>query len=304
MSSHSTNLFLHSLSSSSRDSLTKLCVEVDLPLRKSLYESDEQPTYAYFLTSGIASVVTMMEDGGSAEVGLIGREGVVGCFHLLGPARVSTQCFIQLDATALRIKFSNLMEVFQENEEVRARILEFVQDQVISLSQLAGCNRLHSNEERLARWLLMAQDRTQTDTLNFTQEFLGMMLGARRTTVTLIAGELQRSGLIEYRRGRVRILHRENLEFAACDCYQITKALYANLYSQNLHKRLGGHISSGPARTTSVEGRLKKRVPSQTLAKAKSGKSESKERDRPSKPSQPARPRTGSQKMRKARPQR
>ena len=184
------------------------------------------------MTSGIASVVAMMENGGMAEVGLIGREGVVGSFHLLGPAKVSTSCFIQLEATALRIRFPDLMDVFRTNEEIRDRVLEFVQEQAVSLSQLAGCNRLHENEERLARWLLMAQDRTQTDTLNFTQEFLGMMLGARRTTVTLIAGVLQRGGLIRYQRGRVRILDRAHLEAASCDCYKITKELYTRLYRQ------------------------------------------------------------------------
>jgi CRP-like cAMP-binding protein len=209
----------------------RLCVEVDLPLRKSLYEPGIVPMYAYFMTSGIASVVAMMENGGMAEVGLIGREGVVGSFHLLGPAKVSTSCFIQLEATALRIRFADLANFFRTNDEVRERLLEFVQEQAVSLSQLAGCNRLHDNEERLARWLLMAQDRTQSETLNFTQEFLAMMLGSRRTTVTLIAGLLQRRGLIKYQRGKVKILDRAELEAAACDCYQITKELYTGLYS-------------------------------------------------------------------------
>ena len=96
---------------------------------------------------------------------------------------------------------------------------------------MAGCHRLHEAEERLARWLLMAQDRTQSDVLNLTQEFLAMMLGARRTTVTMIAGAMQRSGLIEYYRGQVKIPDRENLEAAACDCYPIMKDLYAHVYA-------------------------------------------------------------------------
>ena len=229
-----TNRFLESLSVESFDLLMKQCVEIDLPLRKSLYEAENVPRYAYFLTSGIASVVAAMDDGSTAEVGLIGREGVVGSFHLLGPANVSTVCFIQLEATSLRIPFAGLVRAFRGNEEIRDRILEFVQEQAVGLSQLAGCNRLHESEERLARWLLMAQDRTGTDALDFTQEFLGMMLGSRRTTVTVIAGVLQRSGLIEYKRGRVTILDRENLEAAACDCYKITKELYTGLYTRAL----------------------------------------------------------------------
>jgi len=242
------NLFLESLSRESRSLLVRLCAEVDLPLRKSLYEPGILPQYAYFMTSGIASVVAMMENGGMAEVGLIGREGVVGSFHLLGPAKVSTSCFIQLEATALRIRFTDLLNVFRTNEEVRERLLEFVQEQAVSLSQLAGCNRLHGNEERLARWLLMAQDRTQSETLNFTQEFLAMMLGSRRTTVTLIAGVLQRQGLIKYQRGRVKILDRAELEAASCDCYQITKELYASLYSH-------------PVPTGEVDGETSEAVP-------------------------------------------
>jgi CRP-like cAMP-binding protein len=234
MSVPATNLFLSSLSFESRHQLLKHCVEIELPLRRSLYEAENAPHYAWFLTSGIASVVTAMEDGATAEVGLIGREGVVGAFHLLGPAKVSTGCFVQLAGTALRIPFHDLAHAFRNNEEIRNRILEFVQEQAISLGQIAGCNRLHESEERLSRWLLMAQDRTGSDVLDFTQEFLAMMLGARRTTVTVIAGVLQRSGLIEYHRGHVKILDRESLEAAACDCYKITRNLYANLYKQPL----------------------------------------------------------------------
>jgi CRP-like cAMP-binding protein len=234
MSLETDNLFLASLSPAARELLVSSSTQVDLPLRTTLYEAERPLAYAYFMTSGIASVVTSMADGGTAEVGLIGSEGFVGSIHLLGPAPVYTNCFIQLEATALRIPFPKLQKAFQSSEEIRDRVLEFVQTQALSLGQLAGCHRLHEAEERLARWLLMAQDRVQSDDLNFTQEFLAMMLGARRTTVTMVAGALQRSGLIEYRRGRVKILDRESLEAAACDCYKVTKQLYVNLYQQTV----------------------------------------------------------------------
>jgi CRP-like cAMP-binding protein len=234
MSDESKNLFLSSLSSSASERLISAATEVELALRTPLYEAEATPQYAYFITSGIASVVTAMPDGGTAEVGLIGYEGLVGSFHLLGPAPVTTDCFIQLEATALRIPLRQLQEAFRSSEEIRDRVLEFVQNQALSLSQLAGCHRLHEAEERLARWLLMAQDRVQSDDLNFTQEFLAMMLGSRRTTVTVVAGELQRKGLIDYRRGRVRILDRKALEAAACDCYQIIKRLNVNLYKSSV----------------------------------------------------------------------
>jgi CRP-like cAMP-binding protein len=229
-----TNLFLSSLSSKNRESLLAHSVALPLPVRTLLYKANEVPAYAYFITSGMASVVAMSTDGGTAEVAVTGCEGIVGSIHLLGPAPVSTESFMQLDGTGLRIPLIELRKAFRSSEEIRDRILEFVQEQSLSVSQIAGCNRLHEAEARLARWLLMVQDRTQSDVLNFTQEFLAMMLGAQRTTVTMVAGNLQRSGLIEYRRGQVKILNQENLEEAACDCYKITKNLYDNLYKQYL----------------------------------------------------------------------
>jgi CRP-like cAMP-binding protein len=222
----SINLFLASLSDKSRELLLAQSKEVTLPLRSSLYQPRLTPAYAYLLTSGMASVVASTGAGGTVEVGVIGHEGIVGAFHLLGPAPVSTASFMQLAGSGIRIPFAKLRAAFRSSEDIRDRILQFVQEQALTVSQLAGCNRLHEADERLARWLLMASDRTQSDTLNFTQEFLGMMLGAQRTTVTSVAGGLQERGFIEYKRGRVKILNREALEAAACDCYQITKQLY------------------------------------------------------------------------------
>jgi len=244
MSSHTVNLigslprsptgnrFLESLSVQAREWLVSRATQVQLPIRTSLYVAEEPPEYAYFMTSGIASLVTAMADGKSAEVGVIGREGIVGAFHLLGPAPLPTDCFIQISATALRIRLSDLRTAFRSSEEIRDRVLEFVQEQSLSLSQLAGCHRLHEQEERLARWLMMVQDRTQTDVLEITQEFLAQMLGAKRTTVTVVAGTLQRAGLIEYTRGKIRILDRERLEEAACGCYGVLRNFYANLYKE------------------------------------------------------------------------
>lgn len=234
MSSTTSNLLLSALSAEARDFLMSRSVPVKLPLRTPLFDAEQTPSHAYFITSGIASVVVAMRDGDTAEVGVVGNEGLIGGIHLLGPAKVSTSSFIQLEASALKIPLSDLRKAFLSSEEIRTRILEFHQEQFLNVSQIAGCNRLHEAEERLARWLLMVQDRTQSDVLGFTQEFLGMMLGARRTTVTLIAGTLQRAGLIEYSRGRVKIIHREGLEEAACDCYPITRDLLRNLYTQEL----------------------------------------------------------------------
>ncbi|RXH53993.1 Crp/Fnr family transcriptional regulator [Granulicella sibirica] len=226
-----TNRLLSALSPESRERLMNSSSAVTLPLKTALYDIDDTPTHAYFMTSGMASIVTSMEDGGTAEVGVIGLEGVVGAYHILGPSKNSTNCMVQLAGTALKIPLRELRHAFRSSEDIRDRILEFVQSQSLTVSQIAGCNRLHEAEERLARWLLMARDRTQSDEMYFTQEFLAMMVGARRTTVTLIAGALQRADLIEYSRGRVTILDRERLETAACDCYRISRDLFTNLYA-------------------------------------------------------------------------
>jgi CRP-like cAMP-binding protein len=171
-----------------------------------------------------------MVDGATTEVNFVGREGVVGAFHLLGPAEVPTNCFVQMEGSALKISITDLKTAFEASEEIRQRILENVQQQALTVCQIAACNRLHESQERLARWLLMAQDCTQSDVLNITQEFLAEMLGSRRTTVTIVADALQRSGYIEYRRGQIKILDRKKLESAACDCYRVIKHLYNSLY--------------------------------------------------------------------------
>jgi DNA-binding MarR family transcriptional regulator len=137
---------------------------------------------------------------------------------------------MQAEGTALRIDFNRLHELFLTSDELRARILEFVQEQSITTAQIAGCHRLHSAEQRLALWLLIASDRLQSDKLSFTQEFLAEMMGTRRTTVTAVATTLQREGLIQYQRGRITLMSRPKLEIAACYCYQVIRALYNNLY--------------------------------------------------------------------------
>lgn len=226
-----TNLLLSTLSPAYRTSLLSRLKPVTLVARSVLYEPDEMPKYAHFLTSGIASIVSFMSNGASAEVGIWGREGLVESFHLLGTARIPTRCFIQISATALRMPFKDLQREFSENDEMRALVLQGVQSHGFILGQLAACNRLHEAEERLARWLLMVRDRMQSDTFFLTQEFLATMLGSRRTTVTAAAGTLQRKGLIKYSRGRIHIVDPERLTLAACECYPTVRGLYENFYS-------------------------------------------------------------------------
>jgi CRP-like cAMP-binding protein len=224
------NLLLEAISPDLRRTLMELCRPVELPVRTLLHEQSEMPVYAYFMCSGIASLVVTMAEGGSAEVGLIGREGVIGAMHILGPTPTPAQCFVQMEATALRMRLADLRTMFQTSAEFRGRVLEFIQQQTATLEQIAACNKLHETEQRLARWLLMSRDRADKDTMTMTQEFLADMLGTRRTTVTLVAGSLARRGLIDYRRGKVTIIDRAALELAACDCYGVSKEALGNLY--------------------------------------------------------------------------
>jgi len=224
------NLLLDAVSPELRRTVVDLCRPIDLPVRTLLHEQGEMPMYAHFICSGVASLVVSMAEGGSAEVGIVGREGLVGAMHILGPTPTPAQCFVQMEATALRMKLADLRTLFQSSSEFRGRVLEFIQQQNATLEQIAACNKLHDTEERLARWLLMSRDRYDKDTMTMTQEFLADMLGTRRTTVTLVAGSLARRGLIDYRRGKVTIIDRPALELAACDCYGVSKEALDSLY--------------------------------------------------------------------------
>jgi CRP-like cAMP-binding protein len=153
--------------------------------------------------------------------------------HIGASDRVPSRCFMQLGGTALRMPFADLVSEFTNVAVLREGIQHSMQAQALILGQLVACNRLHEVEERLARWLLMLQDRVQDDVLLITQEFLAEMLGSRRTTVTMAAGALQRIGLIEYQRGRVHILDRERLESAACECYPVIHKLSNNNHHNN-----------------------------------------------------------------------
>jgi CRP-like cAMP-binding protein len=196
---------------------------VTLAKKLVLYEVGSPLEHIYFIDQGIASVLTMMEDGASSEVGMVGPEGLIGVSALLG-GRVSSQHVVmQLPGTAHHITAARCKRLFDHSPGVRRVVLRFIEDLLNLSSQTAACNRLHSVEQRTARWLLMASDRTGDNILPLTQEFLAAMLGVRRSGVSEAAGELQRSGLIRYRRGEITIVDREGLEEVACECYDLDR---------------------------------------------------------------------------------
>ena len=227
------NRLMEALTPESRRMLLALAKRVDLSQGATLYEPDESAEYAYFLTSGVASMTVTVPNGGSAEIGMVGSEGVTGVFDLLGSFQPVANCFMQTNGSALRVPMADLRRLFHEIPEIRNCILEAIQQQMLTVSRIAACNKLHRASERLARWLLMASDRTGSDVVSLTQESLAAMLGTRRTTVALVAGTLQRSGMIRYRRGTVSIMDRESLVSAACDCYAVVTRLADQLYRVN-----------------------------------------------------------------------
>ena len=192
---------------------------VPLPRYKVLYEQGQKIEHAYFLNSGMISLVVIASDGRSVEVGISGREGVVGLGVVFGFDEAPTRAIVQFPGTGLRIASPTLHDNFAKLAWLRRGTERYVLSQQMQLAQTAACNRLHDMEQRLARWLLMCQDTTDTGSLPLTHEFLAQMLGTGRPTVTLAAGALERAGLIENTRGSLKILNRKRLEDVACECY-------------------------------------------------------------------------------------
>jgi hypothetical protein len=226
-----TNRFLDALPTAERAALMPSLDVVALPLRTPLFGSTARPRYVHFLTSGLASTVSVTSGQLGVETGIATRNGFPEALHLLGPHRGDTRCFMQVEGSALRMDYTRFQQQFAASETIRNLVLGYVQADFLMIAQLVACNALHNAEQRLARWLLMVADRLGSSTLQITQEFLADMVGARRSTVTVAAGSLQRRGLIEYSRGLIRICDRKGLQLAACECYAVTHRLHANLYT-------------------------------------------------------------------------
>jgi CRP-like cAMP-binding protein len=195
-----------------------------LPQNKDLTLAGENALHGYFLEEGMASIVVTMRSGVSVEVGIVGREGLAGLPILFGTGHMTTHTFMQIAGSGFRIKAQVLKAEFDRSGMFRALCVRYFQGHLVQVSSSAACNRLHNIEQRLARWLLLCQDRTSLSRLPLTHEFLSQMLGTGRTTVSLAAAILQSSRLIFYSRGKVDILDRKGLEGAACECYQTIRA--------------------------------------------------------------------------------
>ena len=202
---------------------------VELPLGAVIYESGGKLTHVYFPTTAIVSLLYVMENGGSAEIAVVGYEGVVGVSVFMGGETTPSRAVVQSAGTGYRLKSSLMIEEFNLAGPVLHLLLRYTQALITQMAQTAVCNRHHALDQQLCRWLLLSLDRLRTNELIMTQELIANMLGVRREGVTEAAGRLDRAGLIRYQRGRINVLDRAGLELRTCECYAVVKKEYDRL---------------------------------------------------------------------------
>lgn len=202
---------------------------VTLEYKQVLYEPHKTIRYSYFPEDSVVSMVSTLIDKTVVEVGLAGREGIVCVATFLGANSTPHQGIVQVAGSAMRMKASVLRDEFQQCRKFQDLLLRYTQAHIVQIAQTAVCNRLHTLEARLSRWLLMIHNRVDGDDFPLTQDVISMMLGAQRTGVTEAAGALQKKGIISYSRGRITVLDRRELEETSCECYWIVKDEYDRL---------------------------------------------------------------------------
>ncbi|WP_246590867.1 Crp/Fnr family transcriptional regulator [Georgfuchsia toluolica] len=207
--------------------------QVPLELGRVLYESGSRHGYAYFLTSSIVSLLYITKDGGSAETAVVGNEGIVGIAHLLGGETTPNHAMVRSAGYGYRIKGSILKKEFERGGLLQQLLLRYTQALITQMGQTAVCNRHHSIEQQLCRWLLLSFDRLSSNELTMTQELIANMLGVRREGVTEAAGHLQAAGLIRYARGHISLLDRPRMQARVCECYAVVKREYGRLLQQS-----------------------------------------------------------------------
>jgi len=226
------NLLLAALPADVFERLKPNLEPVALPLGKVIYESGVELKHVYFPTSGcIISMLYVMADGSSAEIAVVGDEGVVGIALFMGGDTTPSRALVQSAGQGFRLEARALQAEFGRHSSLQVLLLRYTQALITQMSQTAVCNRHHSLEQQLCRWLLLSQDRLPTNQLTMTQELIANMLGVRREGVTQAAGRLQTAGLIRYNRGRITIVDRSGLEALVCECYAVVKKEYERLLS-------------------------------------------------------------------------
>lgn len=223
------NRLLALLPEEERRHLMSFLEPVELPARRALFEPHRPVEHVWFPLDGMISLVVILEEGASAEIATIGNEGIVGLPVFLDAGSIPVQAISQVHGRALRMSAAAFRAQVPEGSTLHGVLHLYVQALFTQVAQTAACNRFHSVDKRCARWLLQTHDRVGEDEFGLTQEFLAEMIGVRRASVSTTAAHLRRDGLIQYRRGRIRILDRRGLEQCACECYKIIRAEYDRL---------------------------------------------------------------------------
>ena len=223
------NHLLDALPASDYDRIQAHLELVPMKLGEVLYESGVQLRYVYFPTTSILSLLYVMENGASAEIAIVGNEGILGISLFMGGESTPSRALVQSAGHAYRLKAALLKNEFGRFGPTMHLLLRYTQALITQMAQTAVCNRHHSVDQQLCRWLLLSLDRLQTNELSMTQELIANMLGVRREGVTEAAGKLQGAGLISYQRGRITVLDRPGLEARSCECYQVVKTEFDRL---------------------------------------------------------------------------
>ena len=217
------NRLLAALPASELEHFSEALELVSMPLGNVLYESGSPLKYVYFPTTSIVSMLYVMEDGASAEIAVVGNDGIIGVALFMGGETMPNRALVQSAGHAYRLKGDILKQEFKRIGRLHYLLLRYTQALLTQMSQTAVCNRHHSVDQQLCRWLLLSLDRLSSNKLTMTQELIANMLGVRREGVTEAAGKLQKAGLIRYSRGRITVLDRAELEARVCECYQVVK---------------------------------------------------------------------------------
>jgi CRP-like cAMP-binding protein len=227
------NRILNALTRSEYESLSPHLDPVNLSSGEILYRPEQPITHVYFPSRGTVSIVSTFEDGDTIEVGMVGNEGMFGVCVFLGSVTTPLLAQVQLPGDGLRIRADVLRREFRKGGQLQDLLLRYTQAFITQIAQTAACNRAHSIVGRLAKWLLMCADRSQSQELHLTHEFIATMLGTRRAGVTETACQLKEAGLISYRRGDVTIIDRAGLEVVSCECYSLVKKEFDRLVGTN-----------------------------------------------------------------------
>lgn len=222
-----------------RHDMAALERSIQLPLGKVLYESGDTMRHVYFPTDSIVSLLYVMESGASAEISVVGNEGVVGVSLFMGGESTPSRAIVQSAGSAYRLAGQRLKDEFNRHGDLMLLLLRYTQSLITQMSQTAVCNRHHSIDQQLCRWLLLSLDRLPDNNLTMTQELIANMLGVRREGVTEAAGKLQRLGVIDYSRGHITVLDRPQLEALSCECYAVVKRETDRLLPHTMDNKAG-----------------------------------------------------------------